>query len=332
MLNTKLWFLCLFIPNIQCCAQTTFEGTRLIALKNINLKDEISDYNYFIKAPTNNVIPIMRITGCITSTEEFQDVVAVQIRGERVPIMHEGAVQNLPFLHSLHIESSNVAIIKPRAFQNLPSLTVLKIEDNNLEMIQSQVFNDLLVRKLILMYNRITYIVFNAFDNMPLLESIRLDHNRLSAWMPEWFQNCPRLSLISAKFNRFASLPENAFQNVKDNMERLYVGYNNIKEINPEVFKGFKSLTDVGLSHNNITKIDNYIFLHLEKLKVIDLSETDITCFSKEFLNTLQNDVLLWINNIPLNETCKEVLDQWVFDKHGNMRFYLTLRNDSKEG
>ncbi|KAF5308332.1 hypothetical protein FQR65_LT06223 [Abscondita terminalis] len=302
MLNLKTLCLCLLIQNIQCCTQSTFEATRITALKNINFRDEITDYNYFIKAPRN----------------DFQEVVAIQIRGEQVPIIYENAVQNLPFLHSLHIELSNVAIIKPRAFQNLPSLTILKIEDNNLEVIQPQVFNDLLVKKLILTYNRITYIVSNAFDNMPLLESIRLDHNRLAAWTPEWFQNCPNMNLISVKFNQLTSIPQNAFQNVNEHLERLYIGHNKLKEVNLEAFRGLNSLTDLGLDHNSISKIENDTFSHLKKLRVIDLSGTDITCFSEEFLNTLRNDVLLWIDSTGFNETCKTLFNEWINNRQSN--------------
>ncbi|XP_031351562.1 chaoptin-like [Photinus pyralis] len=330
MFILRIIYTYVFVICVKCCVQETFDGTHLIGLRDVILKDEILDYNYFKKVPRSKVIPIMKITGCITATEEFQDAIAIEIRNETVPTLYEGAVQNLLSLHSLHIISSKVNRIKPRAFYNLPTLTILKLEDNGIELIQAQVFNNLMIKRLVLTFNRISHIESNAFDDMPRLESVRLDHNRLITLMGEWFQNCPKVTLLSFKFNQIASVPENAFRNVRGTLERVYLSNNNVREIHHAAFRGLTKLTDLSLLHNNITSIDNSTFLYLNNLKMIDISETDITCLHDSLLYTLRSDVLLWIDNIPLSDVCKELLEQWAIDNRNYLTFYHSLRSAKK--
>lgn len=332
MITVKTLFVMALIflnVKVQCCNLQTFEGTKLTALKDIVLKYEVTDYNYFSKAKPSQIIPVEQITGCITGTPKLSDAVAIQIRGQKVPILYEGAVQNLPLLHSLHIVSSEITIVKPGAFQNLPSLTILKMQDNNIESIPSNVFNHLSIKKLVLSFNKISYIASDAFDHMSRLEGIRLDYNRLVRWNAEWFKDCPKVSFLSLKFNQINSLPGGVFTNVQDNLERLYLSNNNIQSISARAFSGLRKLTDLNLSNNNITTLDDTTFLYLERLKMIDLSNTNITCFSDLLLNTLIEDVMIWINNIPLNDTCKTILDEWASDKKSTISFYKVLRNDT---
>ncbi|KAF2902897.1 hypothetical protein ILUMI_03289 [Ignelater luminosus] len=311
---------------VLCCTQSTFENTRIIALENIVLNGEVTDYNFFTNMDPDFVVPIRRITGCITPTDDFEEVVAIQIRNEKVSIFYEGAVQNLPFLHSLHVESCEVNILKPKAFQSLPSFTSIKIIDNNINSIPENVFNNLMVKVLVLTFNNISYIAPGAFNDMPRLEIINLNNNKLATWNADWFLNCPKVEVLSVKSNELTTLPARAFRNIEEKLQRIYLAYNNIHYISPRTFTGLRRLADLSLVKNNITELHDSTFLYLENLKMIDLSETSISCFPDVLLNSLRPDVLLWVNNTPLNETCRTSLEEWAKENNNHLTFFKILK------
>lgn len=133
-------------------------------------------------------------------------------------------------------------------------------------------------------HNELTEIPAFILSKAPKIRRADFSWNQISYIDPKAFQLPPgtgpsNLKTLNFNINRITSIDELILDDLSA-LENLYLGYNYIKTIGPEVFASNLNLTNLYLHYNEIITINSQ---HLKRLKVVFLSHNKITNIPEVF-------------------------------------------------
>ncbi|KAG5669162.1 hypothetical protein PVAND_017057 [Polypedilum vanderplanki] len=149
--------------------------------------------------------------------------------------------------------------------------------------------------------NVLNFIPTNLFTIFPNLNKIFLTNVSLTNIVPNAFANCGNLmTIVIIKNYNFTTLPAN-FASTCVNVTNLQLGFNNIRSIDPDAFKGLTSLTYLNLVYNKLTCIST-LFKNTPVIDSIDLSYNQISEIHVDtFKNLTSLAMISLMNNSIVN-------------------------------
>ncbi|KAM0680850.1 hypothetical protein GINT2_001124 [Glugoides intestinalis] len=138
-----------------------------------------------------------------------------------------------------------------------------------------------------------------------------------------FMKNMKRLAITGIK--ELEKIPDLLFDDLT-NLESLRIEYNNIKELQPNIFNNLQKLDFLGFYNNKTTELPSCVFDGLVNLKSLWLENNNIKELQPNIFNNLQKLESLGLADNKLTE-----LPSCVFDGLVNLKSLSLRRNNIKE-
>lgn len=284
-----------FLLCVFCCERATFRNTTVTLV---------------------GVRGTEKFTGCFEASEALEKVSLIQIINETIPVVYEGAFNNLSSLVDIILDGDQIRAIQPGAFRDLERIYCIRIRNNYIYEITEGIFNQLPLTELNLANNNISVIHQNAFNDMPDLTILLLSNNKLKYWNSDWFFNTPKLSTLNFACNSIEYLPARAFKNIYgihvvnsvNVTTNIQLNTNNISYIDRAVFDGIDGLGWLFLNENRLKNIDEGVFASLKQLDWLKLDYNQLSCVPDDLVRLVPN-IKYYLEGNPLTEECKNKLE-----------------------
>ena len=186
-----------------------------------------------------------------------------------------------PFLKAIDVSYNQMHITGRKPLLNVTNLKLITLlmNKNFMRTIYNETFSGFFhLRLLDLEFMGVKKIEREAFYDLSKLKCLKLSGNRLSSLPRNLFKSAVRLSELFLQDNKLLVIPD--LTGLPRNMDRLYLGDNNISDISSLPEMGVKFLTTLSIPNNNITVLPKYVFQNL--------SATDINLAGNK-INKLQD-------------------------------------------
>lgn len=288
--------------------------------------------NCGVKTFYNNSVTVVgvkglnTIDGCFEPKDSLVNISYIQIVNESVPIIYEDAINNLPNLVDILLDSDGIRELRSGCFKNLTNLKFIRLKHNNISRISNGVFENLPIKELDLSSNNIETIHPDAFDSMTNLNSINLNDNRIKQWSNGWFKRTPNLYNLHFENNLITTIPSKAFENLKGEhyisflnlnvSTNLYFDNNKIRVIEDLAFDGLEILGWLFLQRNQINDIRISVLGSLKSISWLRLDHNQLTCIPKQIID-VSPKVVYYLTANPLSQECSTFLAQFATSKIG---------------
>lgn len=257
----------------------------------------------------------------------FIDWTALDIIGDGPhQTIQQSSVRGIKDIRRLKIKNA-VNIIETSSFRKLNNLKELILEDNQIHSFDFGVIGNTNIRKAYMRNNTIEHLTF-PFWNIDNLKEFGLEYEKLDTIHNGMFNLMP-LEILSLKMNKISEIKRSAFLNMKSlkklylcgnyindfdsqkifgdssNLEELYMNYNFIHTLTPDMFTSLSYLRVLFLGGNRIRIIHHDSFIYLPKLKELSLSANQITTIEPKTFPTTLKKLNLSFNRftyIPFNQ------------------------------
>lgn len=115
-------------------------------------------------------------------------------------------------------------------------------------------------------------IELNMFDVYSKVHSFNISHLGLQSLHPNLFKSAKNLTKINASHNFIKNISVNIFPADDNHVELLDLSYNNITELNVQLFRKLPELKHLSVSRNRIGELPSFLFHNSKHLVDIDLS------------------------------------------------------------
>lgn len=190
----------------------------------------------------------------------------------KVTNLEPGAFFGIKRLKYLKMHGNELKVIQRGAFSHLKHLEKLDISHNSIENVVHGFLKDTRLRHVNLAYNKLTNIQVDMFD-LSTLEEIILSHNNLAYIAADVF---------------------NARTQILD------LSYNDLRDLQPNIMKGYDSLRYLLLSHNKLEHFE-IVTEGVSSLEILDLSHNEILDLDVTNLQYSMDLEYLYLNNNKLN-------------------------------
>ncbi|XP_023229971.1 leucine-rich repeat-containing protein 15-like, partial [Centruroides sculpturatus] len=273
---------------------------------------------------------------------------SVEIIGVKSSELLNLTFRNVPSLTSLKIKFYNFTLFPNKPFRELINLSELYIKNGMLEILPEDLFYNLYnLTKLDISNNKIESIHPLVFRNLTRLEYLDLEHNRIKdfpsdmlkglynlrtfniSWNHElskipsgFFKKLPNLTEVNAMFCSFTSLEDDVFSDLI-NLKTVYLGFNRIEHIPPNLLKNIKLLTRFSCPYNKLSKLPTGIFHGLSELQTLNLHTNRLENLPEDVFQSLSS-----LQRLDLSFNRLTFLHENIFLPLANLTF-LDLSNNS---
>lgn len=165
---------------------------------------------------------------------------------DQLQLLERGIFPSNNRLTFLSFESNRINEIEDFAFEQLNRLFSLKLQKNHLETIRKDTFSGLgNLHVLNLNQNRIRVIQNGAFEGLNKLQFLHLQQNQIENLYDGVFYGLTNLIDISLSKNRIHHI--NKSLQILTEIKKIDLDYNQILDLNVNVFTNFRSLVDLRL-------------------------------------------------------------------------------------
>ena len=137
------------------------------------------------------------------------------------------------------------------------------------------------------------------------LKEINLDgygsKNKIKKFDCITFKGLDKLEVLYLGWNEITEIDGNLFSDLS-NLKRLYIHSNKLKRIDSITFKGLSKLEILWLNHNELTEIDENLFSDLSNLKVLFLNHNKLARIDSISFKGLKNLKKLWLSDNEITE------------------------------
>jgi Leucine-rich repeat (LRR) protein len=221
----------------------------------------------------------------------------------------------------LSLRKNYIETIDKMSFAHLSSLTTLNLQQNNLTSIDAQLFKGLQnLTDLNIGYNQIHSIDPQIFSGLNKLETLELDEichkcKESTGWSfqikPDFFHNISKSLKKLYLGNLFNGNISSVLLHGMSNLQHLKISYNNLKEIDPNLFRDLENLIKLDLYQNEVHTIKNDTFGSLKRLEELDFHHNQLGPALDE--NTFDN--LLNLRSLKLHNNNLESIPKSLYEK-----------------
>ena len=127
--------------------------------------------------------------------------------------------------------------------------------------------------------------------NVPQLHFLDLSNNDLNLTSGV-FSKLTGLWFLALRNTTHLELPVNVFAGLQ-NLQHLYLGWNNLNGINAEYFYDLKNINSLYLYRCQLTTLEGYIFRYLSKLELLSIQDNELISLKSGAFRGLNNLFLL---------------------------------------
>uniref|UniRef100_A0A0K0FKZ3 Uncharacterized protein n=1 Tax=Strongyloides venezuelensis TaxID=75913 RepID=A0A0K0FKZ3_STRVS len=210
-------------------------------------------------------------------------------------------------LRFLDLSKNKLNQVPAQGIRNLLNLTYLSLASNNIsEIYQFQFMNLQSLKSLILHSNNLKTISTMAFMNVPKLQILDFHNNKLSSIDTTYLHTFEKLQSLNLSLNNFLHSP--IFKEFR-NLEQIDLSHNFITGLETLTFTENPKLTMLNFNYNNITNIERSSFNELGELKILLLGYNNISVIEKGMFTGIKNLQKLVLHNNSLFEIQKKSFD-----------------------
>lgn len=181
-------------------------------------------------------------------------------------------------VEDVKISQGSLTSIKAGAFGPLTGLKSLDLSDNRIERIDNDAFEGVghsLVRLGMHSCCRMVTVPSKAIQKLTALRYLDISSNGFTKIPESTFTESKQLVSVNARFNKLTSVARNLFDCSKvPHIQRVFLSFNNIKEIKEGTFIRLKELEFLELNENLIETIHAKAFEDLTNLRILNLAGT----------------------------------------------------------
>eukprot|EP00039_Didymoeca_costata_P006189 m.88151 g.88151 ORF g.88151 m.88151 type:complete len:1021 (-) comp13148_c0_seq1:104-3166(-) len=244
------------------------------------------DYNYI-----EDISPALLYASQFTTT--------FSLAFNKLTIVQAGAFADVN-LTGIFIQHNQITRVMRGAFQRLPQLSDVDLSNNLISIIEDGTFSDVpSIMSLILQQCRITLIEPNALSALTSLSFLDISSNNII--QSPSCNGLNQLETLYLSFNNITVITEGAFQNMAG-LEDLYLDNCDITFVQPGAFSNLPSLNSISLGYNNITMVANDTLSMLPALATINFADNKITSLAVNAFHNLSALEYLALTNNQLTE------------------------------
>lgn len=223
-------------------------------------------------------------------------------------------IEDLPDVKNLWMYYIGQEIIV--ALRNLPKLEEIDISRNELVYVSTQMFSKVPLKRIWVNNNKIKIIENKSFGKEVNLVSLQC--NKLDSIQIEWFQDPSKLDYLDLLGNDIKVLNPGIFKRFL-NLNHIDLSFNNIHTIGDGAFQARNHYNLINLAYNQITNIDPDVFLRRIKIVKLDLRYNELTFLSKNLTDRLVVEHTPLIDGNPWQCLCYlNHIIKWVnWEKYG---------------
>ncbi|NXY89153.1 LRR70 protein, partial [Alcedo cyanopectus] len=208
----------------------------------------------------------------------FSDLLSVRyltLQKNRLSVLGSGTFLGMMSLQTLNLANNRISRISDLAFHHLENLAYLFLEGNNLTLVPSNAIGRLKnlerlslshnpigsihpfafkglnkLRYLSLKHMNLKCIALNGFFGLNNLRQLILSYNDLENINSSTFTVLNSLMYLQLDRNKITSIGDGTFEKMGQSLKILSLAFNNITELQPEVFKPLVSLTHLQVNYN----------------------------------------------------------------------------------
>ncbi|XP_067131001.1 protein toll-like [Centruroides vittatus] len=202
---------------------------------------------------------------------------------------------NRPFrelinLSELYLTSGKLKVLPEDLFYNLYSLTKLDLSHNNIESIHPLVFRNLTrLEYLDLAINQIKDLPSEMLKGLFNLRTFYISFNQQLSEIPSgFFKKLHNLTKFDAWSCSFSSLEEDVFSDLI-NLKTIFLNYNQIEHLPPNLLRNNKLLTKFWCCCNKISTLPTGIFDGLSELRELDFWGNQLENLPKNVFQSLSS-------------------------------------------
>lgn len=163
------------------------------------------------------------------------------------------------------------------SYCSLPNTSVMKVMESigvtrlkSLQIVLHSSYGDSLQKK--------------HFEKLYNVTRLTLDSIGLTSLPRDIFEDMGNLTFLKMEHNNFdPSIKEDVFS-FTPKLEELEIGYNNLTDLNPELFKNLSRLRLMSLRGNKLSKLTKQVFQNVKNLEYLDLSSNEMGCIQPNLL------------------------------------------------
>uniref|UniRef100_A0A0N5CE01 LRRCT domain-containing protein n=1 Tax=Strongyloides papillosus TaxID=174720 RepID=A0A0N5CE01_STREA len=229
--------------------------------------------------------------------------------------------QSRATLQTIDLSMNQISVIHDNGFLGLENIVTLLLDRNLITEIPSKaLINIPTIEQIGLSVNKIKTISDGL--NLPVLKSLSVEANQIKSISPNAFSGTPNLIYLYIGSNQLTNIDEIVFKPIF-NLKILALSNNpGIKEIGPLAFKHTPNLIRLELSQCGIRKISDSSFVYVNKLQILLLNGNALTYISNKLFTSLKK-----IENIDLKNNQLSTIEDGSFVKLKSLRT-LDLSNN----
>lgn len=201
--------------------------------------------------------------------------------------------KNLTLMEKLHLQNNRISDLSSNIFVGLPNLQLLNLSHNELTSVIGFVFSGLeSVKVLSLADNNLSEFSLDAFNGLTHLEELFLDRNNISD-ITFMYGNDFYLSLksVSLAENYVVSVPSHVFPH-NSNLKHVDLSYNILRRVGGHSFSGL-FLETLTLKSNNISEINRDMFKDARVISNLNLGHNQIRNILTGAFDSFRENIIL---------------------------------------
>ncbi|KAI6239151.1 hypothetical protein M3Y99_00619000 [Aphelenchoides fujianensis] len=204
-----------------------------------------------------------------------------------IPLLLRNQAQ-LGLLRQLTIQNSPVANLTSRFFDGL-YIKKLVLQNCGIQRVDARAFDGLAntLQDLNLAHNKLTEFPAPALARLSSLLTINFSNNSIGDLTAEHaLPNLLKLFEVNLGNNKIGDVHKTFFDNVKNNIQSINLGHNQLKAVPASALRGFRQLVALHLHSNRIQTLESLSFMNLPVVSLLNLANNRIKSISRQaFIN-----------------------------------------------
>lgn len=289
-----------------------------------NLRDLNFEFNSIKKIEKNSMINLKNLNNLNLGNNQIEkiqndlnlnckDKIIIYFQNNNISSIDNKTFYGFNKIGQLYLYIKKAELIRPFSFFSFKIAKVLYLNENGLKEIEPWAFYGLeKLNYLYLRRNRLTVLRENTFRGLYNLDILDLSENNIYEIEKEAFNDIENLIALNLNGNFLESIPLEITK--IENLQKLYLSNNSIKNIFSHSLGSLYSLKSLFLDSNKISQIEKFSFENLIALSKISLSNNQIEKITEIYFESLSFLSNLNLKNNKIISVGNSFSDNYLFD------------------
>ncbi|XP_023236946.1 uncharacterized protein LOC111636027 [Centruroides sculpturatus] len=307
--------------NFESASFSNMSFLRSVEIRGVNTSKLLN--LTFHNVPSLTSLRIIQYNFTLFPNKPFRELINLSelvIKFGRLIVLPEDLFYNLCNLKKLHLSLNIIESISPLVFRNLTRLEYLDLEWNQIKALPSDMLKGLSTLKIFSVSgnHELSEIPSGFFKKMHNLTHFSAWSCSISSLEEDVFSDLFNLKIVYLNFNKIQHLSPNLLRNNKL-LTQFSCSYNKISTLPTGIFNGLSELRELDLRGNQLENLPEDVFQNLSSLQSLDLSKNLLTFLHENIFFSLSNLTILDLSYNNLTEITGKIL-------FGSSKHLRTLR------